>query len=86
MEQYGIRLSEAEMTWREFSNLTMCLSADTPLGRVVAIRSEDNPEIIKTFTNSQKQIRNDWRKKNTEPLNNEQYADSMRQLFAMALA
>ena len=33
---------------------------ETPLGRVVSIRAEKDPKIIKNFTKEQKKIRNDW--------------------------
>lgn len=39
------------------------LNADTPLGRIVSIRAEDDPEILKTFTKDQKRIRNEYRRK-----------------------
>ena len=62
MEQYGLRLSEVDMSWREFSDLLSCLSADTALGRVVAIRSETDGEVLKNFTKGQKEIREEWLK------------------------
>lgn len=48
------------MTWDEFSSLLCGLSADSPLGRIVRIRSETDKETIKRFTKEQKKIRNDW--------------------------
>ena len=58
---------------------------DTPLGQIVAIRCEDDPDIISNFTDAQKQIRNDWL--NREMSNNEQeYRESMDKLFAMLRA
>ena len=33
---------------------------DTPLGKVIEIRSEDDAEIIKNMTDEQHKIRNDW--------------------------
>ena len=58
---------------------------DTPLGQIVAIRSETDAEIISNFTDSQKKIRNDWL--NREASNNEQaYVESMDKLFAMLKA
>ena len=86
LEQYGIRLNEVDMTWREFSDLVACLSADTALGRVVAIRSEDDAEILKTFTKGQKEIREEWRKNHRKVQSKEEYNASMQALLAMALA
>lgn len=58
---------------------------DTPLGQIVAIRSETNADIISNFTDAQKKIRNDWL--NREMSNNEQeYRESMDKLFAMLRA
>lgn len=48
------------MTWDEFSSLLCGLSAGSPLGRIVRIRSETDKETIKRFTKEQKKIRNDW--------------------------
>lgn len=39
------------------------LSADTPLGQIVSIRAEKDPEVIKSFTQEQKKIRNEYQKK-----------------------
>ena len=86
LEQYGIRLNEVDMSWREFSDLVACLSADTALGRVVAIRSEDDAEILKTFTKGQKEIREEWRKNHRKAQSKEEYNASMQALLAMALA
>lgn len=63
--QYGIRLSNelSNMNWREFSYLIEGLSGDTPLGRIVAIRAENDPDVIKDFTPQEKKIRNEYRRK-----------------------
>ena len=85
LSQYGIRLKTAELDFDEFLNLTSCIMPDTPLGQIVAIRSESDAEVISNFTDSQRKIYNDW--KNRDVLNNEQkYVESMDMLFAMARA
>lgn len=63
--QYGIRLSRdlKEMSWREFSYFINGLNGETPLGRIVSIRAENNPEKLKHFTKDEKRIRNEWRRK-----------------------
>ena len=63
--QYGIRLSTdlSDMGWYEFSYLLQGLSGDTPLGRIIAIRAETNPDIIKDMTPHEKRIRNEYRRK-----------------------
>lgn len=85
LSQYGIRLKTAELDFDEFLNLTSCLMPDTPLGQIVAIRSETDADIISKFTDAQREVRNSWL--NRETANNEQkYVESMDMLFAMARA
>ncbi len=85
LSQYGIRLKVTELDFDEFLNLTSCLMPDTPLGQIVAIRSETDAKIIQEFTESQRRIYDDWR--NRKQSNNEQkYTESMDKLFAMLKA
>lgn len=86
LEQYGLRLSEVDMSWREFSDLLSCLSADTALGRVVAIRSETDGEVLKNFSKGQKEIREEWLKNHRKEQTEAEYNASMQALLAMALA
>ena len=74
------------MTWREFSDLVACLSADTALRRVVAIRSEENAEVLKNFTKGQREIREEWRREHRKEQTEAEYNASMQALLAMALA
>lgn len=39
------------------------LSPESPLGRIVQIRAENDPKILKNFTVHQRKIRNEWRNK-----------------------
>lgn len=39
------------------------LNSDTPLGQIVSIRAEKDPEVIKSFTREQKKIHSDYKKK-----------------------
>ena len=85
LAQYGIRLKTAELDFDEFLNLTSCIMPDTPLGQIVAIRSEKDAEVISNFTDAQMEIYNDWAKRDV--LSNEQkYVESMDALFAMLKA
>lgn len=80
LSQYGIRLKTTELQFDEFLNLTSCLMSDTPLGQIVAIRSETDADIISKFTDNQRKIYNDWVRRET--LNNkEKYTESMDKLF-----
>jgi hypothetical protein len=59
--QYGIRLRQEEnISLAEFFNLLSGLCGETPLGRVVAIRMEKNPKVIKGFGRWEKKVRADW--------------------------
>jgi len=84
--QYGIRLRQAsDMPWSEFTNLVTGLLPETPLGAVVKIRSEDDPQILKQFTRDQLAIRTKWRERRAaKQLDNpEVLKQSMDQLSGM---
>lgn len=49
------------MSWGEFITLLSGLNSKTPLGQIVAIRSENDKEILKHYTPEQHRIRNKWR-------------------------
>ena len=51
------------MSWREFSYLINGLSGETPLGRIVNIRAESDPEKIKEVSADEKKIRSDYLRK-----------------------
>lgn len=63
--QYGIRLRrEADtMSWGEFTTLLSGLMGNTPLGEIIAIRSENDKNVLKHFTKEQHRIRNEWRQR-----------------------
>ena len=77
------------MKWNEFASLLSGLSPDSPLGRLVQIRTEIDKEVIKNFTSHQRKIYNEWqtkRLKNSSPQANENAIEQMRQMFvSMAL-
>lgn len=63
-QQYGIRLErEYDMSWIEFGNLLNGLLGESPLGHIVSIRAEDDPERLKGFNKDQMKIRSEWRSK-----------------------
>ena len=85
LSQYGIRLKVTELQFDEFLNLTSCLMPDTPLGQIVAIRSEKDADVISKYNDTQKKIYNDWKNRNKS--NNEQeYIENMDKLFYMLRA
>lgn len=78
--QYGIRLSRelpAGMKWGEFKDFLVGLGPDTALGRIVAIRAEEDEEILKNFTKEQHCVRNEWRKKKANTLSRQEMDLSM---------
>lgn len=64
-QQYGIRLRNEinTISWTEVKVLISGLLSDTPLGKVIQIRSENNKENLKQFTPEMHKIRNAWRNK-----------------------
>lgn len=63
LQQYNIRLRTInDLPYEEFIIYLTGLLPETPLGNIVAIRSENNRDTLKHFTPQQKKIRSDWRK------------------------
>jgi len=58
--QYGIRLTREDISFGEFLRLLSGVMPDTPLGRLVAVRSEKDAEVLKRFGRHEKKIRADW--------------------------
>lgn len=63
LAQYGIRLRHTEMLWDEFISLLTGLMPESPLGQLIAIRSEKDPERLKNFSPAQNKIRREWQDK-----------------------
>ena len=83
---YGIRLSRdlRGMKWREFSAMLAGLDAETPLGRIVAIRAGDDPKRLREFTPNMRQIRNQWRTRKAKQMPQQKvddFLESMKQAF-----
>lgn len=68
------------MKWDEFKDLMVGIGPDTALGRIVQIRSEDDPEVLKHFTKEQHKIRNEWLARKAKNLSKEQMDDMLEQL------
>ena len=86
--QYGIRLSKEldGMKWSEFKDLLTGLSPDTALGRIVAIRSEEDKKILENFTKEQRRIRAEWRSRHAKKITKESYEDVLEQFKQAFLA
>ena len=89
LSQYGLRIRTAQfesVTWDEFRSLLAGISPDTVLGRVVAIRSEADKNVIKHFSTDQKRIYNEWRNRAAERITPETYEQQMAYLEQMMAA
>lgn len=83
LSQYGLRIRTKEfesVTWDEFRSLLGGLSPETPLGRIVAIRSETDQKVIKNFSKDQKRIYNEWRQRKAEVMPPETFDEQMEYL------
>ena len=72
------------MSWDEFTDLLTGLSPETPLGRMVRIRTEDDPAILEQYTPEMRKIRSDWQKKIAADRSNqevESFLSSMQEMF-----
>ncbi len=81
--QYGIKIYSEEfkeMRWHEFCALLNGLGTDTPLGRIIQIRAEDDPDVLKNFTKGQQQIRSEWRNRRAKQMTEKQTMDFLEQM------
>lgn len=80
--QYGIRLSRElkGMKWDEFRDLLSGLGPETPLGRIVAIRSEDDKKVLEHYSKEQHRIRNEWLSKRAKNVSKEELDNVLEQL------
>ena len=89
LTQYGLRIRTKEfetVSWDEFRSLLAGLSPETPLGRMVAIRSESDDNVIEHFTTDQKKIWNAWRNRKAENMTQTEYDQQMIELERMMAA
>lgn len=68
------------MRWHEFCALLNGLGTDTPLGRIIQIRAEDDPDVLKNFTKGQQQIRSEWRNRRAKQMTEQQTMDFLEQM------
>lgn len=83
---YSIRQEINRLSWGELCSDIAGLSGDTPLGNIIRIRSENNPQEIKRFTQNELKIRNEWRARNAKKINKENYKQVMDNLKNMFIA
>ena len=84
-QQYGIRLyyEYDQISCQEFRQLLSGLNGDTPLGNIVRIRKEKDPEVIKKFTAEEMKIRNEWLNKSASQISTENYKQAMEDIKNM---
>lgn len=89
LSQYGLRIRTKEfetVSWDEFTSLLAGIAPETALGRVVAIRSETDKNVIKHFSRDQKRIYDGWRNQKAEAMTPENYKQKMNSLEKMMAA
>lgn len=77
------------MSWNEFCTLLAGIMPKTPLGEVINIRSEEDKDVLKYFTEGQHRIRNEWRNRQVETMSDEEKKETLKELqniFSMAFS
>lgn len=60
-KQYGVLpAAQGELPYADWAKLVSGLMQDTPLGQVVAVRSEQDGETVRAMTAGQRRIRSEW--------------------------
>lgn len=67
------------MKWDEFRDLLVGIGPETPLGRIVSIRAEEDEDVLKHFTKEQHRIRNEWRNKRAQKVSEEELTAVLEQ-------
>ena len=67
------------MKWDEFRDLLSGLGPETPLGRMVSIRAENDKEVLKNFTKEQHRIRSEWRSRHAQKVSEAEMKDMLEQ-------
>jgi hypothetical protein len=79
--QYGILpAAQGDLPYPEWAKLVGGLMDDTPLGRVVAVRAEQDPQIIAKMGPWQKRIRSEWQRFLAGKAQKQDPADLRRQM------
>lgn len=67
------------MSWDEFCTLLSGIMPKTPLGQIVSIRSEEDENMLKNFTEEQHKIRNEWRNRQLEEMKDKMTEEELKQ-------
>jgi hypothetical protein len=80
---YSIRKEISDLDWGELISDIAGLNGETPLGNIVRIRKETDPETLKRFTPEENQIRNEWLRKSASQISEENYNTAMENIKNM---
>lgn len=60
-KQYGVLPSEqGDLIYSDWAKMVAGLMDDTPLGKIIRIRNETDPDVLRNYTPEMRQMRNDW--------------------------
>ena len=80
---YSIRKEIDNMNWAELSSDISGLMGNTPLGNIVEIRSENDKDKLKNFTQEQKNIRWKYRTKMAQNVDQKEFKKVITDLQKM---
>lgn len=80
---YSIRKEISDLDWGELISDIAGLNGETPLGNIVRIRKETDPETLKRFTPEENRIRNEWLRKSASQISEENYNTAMENIKNM---
>lgn len=83
---YSIRQEIDKLSWGELCSDIAGLNGDTPLGNIIRIRSEKDPEVIKKFSQAEREIYNKWNNKQAVAMSEQDYEQAMKNIEKVFLA
>lgn len=84
--KYSIRQEIDKLSWGELCSDIAGLNGDTPLGNVIRIRSEKDPEVIKKFSQAERKIYNKWNNRQITAMSEQDYEQAMKNIEKVFLA
>lgn len=84
--KYSIRQEIDKLSWGELCSDIAGLNGDTPLGNVIRIRSEKDPEVIKKFSQAEREIYNKWNNRQITAMSEQDYEQAMKNIEKVFLA
>ena len=84
--KYSIRQEIDKLSWGELCSDIAGLNGDTPLGNVIRIRSEKDPEVIKKFSQAEREIYNKWNNRQITAMSEQDYEQAKKNIEKVFLA